>query len=145
MFTKPNGKSITSTALAAGSLVVGSKVGDGLAAVMPESVAPYKRWIIGVGAVVAAACIAPKTTVAQASQNALLGMGAKQLYDELTDQLTTAIPIKEATTSGQRFVNAVVTGLNAPAPLSNNAPWIGDNSNMWERQEEALLPTSNFV
>ena len=144
MFKKPNTKSITGVALAGGSIVIGAKVGDGIAAVMPASTQGYKRWILGVGGIVAAACINPSTTTAQVAQNACLGLGAKQLMDEFTDILKDAIPEKPVTKDANgatvelnvtdRFVQAVVGHLGEPAPGQYlGAAWMGDNSDIWER------------
>lgn len=141
MFKKPNTKSVTNAALTGGALVVGAKVGDGISAVMPESTNGYKRWILGIGGVVAAACINPSTTAAQGAQNALLGLGAKQLYDELSDTLAEAIPVKVAADATvalsvtDKFVNAIVGHLGAPAASIESA-WEGDNSDMWARPLE---------
>jgi hypothetical protein len=132
MFKKPNTKSITGVALAGGSIVIGAKVGDGIAAVMPESTNGYKRWILGVGGIVAAACINPTTTTAQVAQNACLGLGAKQLYDELSDTLASAIPVKVSASVTDKFVNAVVGHKEVPV-ASLGAAWMGDNSDMWDR------------
>lgn len=137
MFKKPNTKSITGVAIAGGSIVIGAKVGDGIAAVMPESTNSYKRWILGVGGIVAAACINPTTTTAQVAQNACLGLGAKQLYDELSDTLASAIPVKvsadaTALSVTDRFVNAVVGHKDVPV-ASLGAAWMGDNADLWER------------
>lgn len=144
MFAKPNTKTITGAAMTAGALVVGAKVGDGVSTLMPESVAPYKRWIIGVGAVVAAACISPSSTMAKAGQNALIGMGVKQLYDELSETLAEAIPVKVADTTTNRFVNAIVGHQDiAPVPVLG-AAWQGDDSAMWDRPEESMLIGNSF-
>lgn len=141
MFKKPNTKSVTNIALAGGAIVLGAKIGDGVSAVMPASVAPYKRWILGIGGIVAAACVNPNTTTAQAVQNGLLGLGAKQLMDEVTDTLAEAVPVKvsgDASPLGatDRFVNALVGHKEVPV-ASLNAPWIGDNAdNAWDRPIE---------
>lgn len=143
MFKKPNAKSITSVALAGGAIVIGAKVGDGIAAVMPESTASYKRWILGVGGIIAAACINPSTTMAQGAQNAFLGLGAKQLMDEATDTLAAAIPVKvsadaTALSATDRFVNAIVGHKEIPV-AALGAAWMGDNADMWDRPAEEQL------
>jgi hypothetical protein len=151
MLKKPTAKTVTSVALAGGAIVLGAKIGDGVSAVMPASTNSYKRWILGVGGIVAAACINPSTTAAQAVQNGLLGLGAKQLYDEATDALAEAVPVKvsaDATALGatDRFVNALVGHKEVPV-ASLGAAWMGDNSdNLWDRplEEEAPAPLLSF-
>lgn len=165
MLTKPNQKTITSAALTAGAFVAGAKVGDGLAAVMPASTNGYKRYILAFAAIGIAASINAKTTATQGAQNALLGLGAKQLYDELTDTLTDAIQIKLQTTtaplnSTDRFVNAIVGHSEkdslipaANLPGASNGAWLGsawegDNADdMWNRplEEESVPALVSFT
>lgn len=141
MLRKPTTKTVTSVALAGGAIVLGAKIGDGVSAVMPASTNSYKRWILGVGGIVAAACINPSTTAAQAVQNGLLGLGAKQLYDEATDALAEAVPVKvsaNATALGatDRFVNALVGHKEVPV-ASLGMPWEGvETDNAWDRSPE---------
>lgn len=138
MFKKPNGKSVTNAVATAGAFVVGAKVGDGVSALMPASTDGYKRLILGVGGIIAAACINPSTTMAQGAQNAFLGLGAKQLYDELSDTLTDAIPIKAATATEplgttDKFLNAIV-GHKDVATAALGSAWEGDNADdIWSR------------
>lgn len=149
MFKKPNTKSITGIALAGGSIVIGAKVGDGIAAIMPASTNGYKRWILGVGGIIAAACINPSTTTAQVAQNACLGLGAKQLMDEATDALKEAIDekpqlvdsvtgAKKELNATDRFVNAVVGHLGSPSYGNQlGSPWEGvETDNAWDRSPE---------
>jgi hypothetical protein len=142
MFSKPNTKNIASAAVTAGAFVAGAKLGDGIAAVIPDSMASYKKFAIAGVSIIAAACITPKTTMAQAGQSALIGMGAKQLYDEFTGALETAVPAKDASTSTNKFVNALVsTSRPAKAPLdagtgAMNFPWLGEPGDIWERPVE---------
>ncbi|MFV5702197.1 hypothetical protein ACM55F_10025 [Flavobacterium sp. XS2P12] len=159
MLKKPTAKTVTSVALAGGAIVLGAKIGDGVSAVMPASTNSYKRWILGVGGIVAAACINPSTTAAQAVQNGLLGLGAKQLYDEATDALKEAIPVKVQVvdTTGakvelnatDRFVQAIVGHLGSPAYEQYlGAPWEGENSDAtWERpiELEPAAPLLSFT
>ena len=145
MFTKPNTKSITGAAMTAGALVVGAKVGDGVSALMPESTAAYKRWVIAGIALVGAASIPPKTAVAQAGQNALIGMGVKQLYDELSETLAAAIPVKAGDTTTNRFVNAVVGHKDIALIPALGASWQGNDSAMWDRPEEMNLIGNSFT
>lgn len=137
--TKPTTKTIASAAVGAASFVAGAKLGDGIAAVIPDSMAAYKKFGIAAVSIIAAACISPKTTLAQAGQNALVGMGAKQLYDELTSALETAVPAKLDTTSTNKFVNALVS-TSRPALTPTNeavaAPWLGEPGDMWDRPYE---------
>lgn len=143
-FQKPNQKSVTSAAITAGSFVAGAKVGDGLSAVMPESVAPYKRWLIGIGGIALAACVPSNTTSGAALQSGLVGLGAKQLYDEISDTLADAIPIKVAKDENtplsvtDKFINAIV-GHGTELDKLKGA-WLGEPSsdNLWERPLEAV-------
>lgn len=149
MLTKPSTKTVTGAAFTAGALVLGAKVGDGVSALMPASANSYKKLAIGAAAIIAAACISPKTTVSQAVQNGLIGMGTKQLYDELTDTLAEAIPVKvssDATALGvtDRFLNAVVGHKEVPLASLGQA-WIGDNSDMWSRPEPMAQPQIQFT
>lgn len=150
MLTKPSTKTVTSAAFTAGALVLGAKVGDGVSALMPASANSYKKMAIGAVAIIAAACISPKTTVSTAVQNGLIGMGTKQLYDELTDTLAEAIPVKvssDATVSlgvTDRFLNAVVGHKEVPL-ASLGQSWIGDNSDMWSRPEASAQPQLSFT
>lgn len=148
-FQKPNQKSVTNAAITAGSFVAGAKVGDGLSAVMPESVAPYKRWLIGIGGIALAACVPSNTTSGAALQSGLVGLGAKQLYDEISDTLADAIPIKVAKDNDtlsvtDKFINAIV-GHGVAEPVVSNLPagtgsWLGEPSsdNLWDRPLEAV-------
>lgn len=150
MLKKPTAKTVTSIALAGGAIVLGAKIGDGVSAVMPASANSYKRWILGVGGIVAAACINPSTTAAQAVQNGLLGLGAKQLYDEATDTLAEAVPVKvsaDATALGatDRFVNALVGHKEVPV-ASLGMSWEGSEA-IWDRplELEQEIPTISFT
>lgn len=149
MLTKPSTKTVTGAAFTAGALVLGAKVGDGVSALMPASANSYKKLAIGAAAIIAAACISPKTTVSQAVQNGLIGMGTKQLYDELTDTLAEAIPVKvssDATALGvtDRFLNAVVGHKEVPLASLGQA-WVGDNPDMWTRPEPVAQPQIQFT
>ena len=143
-FQKPNQKSVTNAAITAGSFVAGAKVGDGLSAVMPDSVASYKRWLIGIGGIALAACVPSNTTGGAALQSGLVGLGAKQLYDEISDTLADAIPIKVAKdentplTVTDKFINAIVGHGYDLDKL--NSPWLGEpnTDNMWDRPLEAV-------
>ena len=130
---KPTTKTITNAGITAVSFVAGAKIGDGIAAVMPESTAPYKKIALGVAGILLAASVNAKTPASQAAQSALLGMGAKQILDEVTDQLTTAVA-KQATVGAdgvattstvQKFINGAVGHLN-PSGLGSaylSAAW----------------------
>jgi len=142
-FQKPNQKSVTNAALTAGSFVAGAKVGDGLSAVMPESVASYKRWLIGIGGIALAACVPNNTTSGAALQSGLVGLGAKQLYDEISDTLADAIPIKvakdnDALSTTDKFINAIV-GHGTDLDKLKGA-WLGEPSSdtLWDRPLEAV-------
>lgn len=161
-FQKPNQKSVTNAAITAGSFVAGAKVGDGLSAVMPASVASYKRWLIGIGGIALAACVPTNTTSGAALHSGLIGLGAKQLYDEISDTLADAIPIKVAEANAtlsvtDKFINAIVghgteEAIKVPAappigdlPKGNLAPWLGspflgEPEDMWDRpiEQEAV-------
>lgn len=146
MFTKPNSKSIASVAVAGGAFVIGAKLGDGIAAVIPDSMASYKRFIIAGVGILGAACVEPKTTMAQATQSALIGLGAKQLYDELSDALATAVPVKTDPTATNKFVNALVSTArpalvpDATVQVGTGAPWLGEPDDIWNRDSYADEP-----
>lgn len=140
--TKPNGKSIAGVAVNAGSFVVGAKLGDGISAVFPDSMASYKGYILAGVSILAAACISPKSTMEQAAQSALVGLGAKQLYDEFTGALEGAVVAKPATSTTNKFVNALVStsrppGID-PAVVSPGitGAWLGQPGDVWDRPEE---------
>lgn len=150
MFTKPNTKTITDAGITAVSFVAGAKIGDGIAAVMPESTASYKTVGLAVVGILLAASINAKTPTAKAAQSAFLGMGAKQLCNVVTDQLTTAVAKQGTTgvdgvvtTAAQKFINAAVGHLGSPFALGA-AAWDYGNvpSQSWERPE--LLEATNF-
>lgn len=144
MFTKPNTKSISNAAMTVGAFVVGAKVGDGIAAIMPDSTAAYKKWLLAAGGIIAAASVSAKTPTAQGVQNALLGLGAKQICAIVTDELITAIPQKDNTTVTGKFVNALVGHeiLRIPTVPALHAAWIGDNAeaDMWSNPQIESAP-----
>lgn len=153
--TKPNGKSIATVAVSAGSFVIGAKLGDGLAAVMPDSMNSYKKFAIAGVSILAAACIAPKSTMEQAAQHALVGLGAKQLFDELSNALEGAIPAKLAQTDASgvaapksmttKFVDGLVGRLGSPLAqpsyVANSSTWLGVPGDIWDRPEELEYET----
>lgn len=132
MLKKPNQKTITDAAITAASFVAGAKLGDGIASIMPESVASYKKWGLAAAGIVLAASISGTTTTAKVAQSAALGMAAKQICDEVTDNLTAAVSAKSGTSVTNKFINAVV-GHAPVAALA--AAWESgfDNSQVWDR------------
>lgn len=133
MFKKPNQKTITDAGITAVSFVVGAKVGDGIAAVMPESVASYKKWGLAVAGIVIAASISGTTTTAKAAQSAALGMAAKQICDEVTENLTTAVAVKDSSSVTNKFINAVI-GHGETVPVAAlAAAWDYAPSQQWDR------------
>jgi hypothetical protein len=147
MFQKPNKKSFTDASVKAISLGLGFKVGDGIAAVMPESVSSYKHWIVAALGFVAAASINPKTTSGLAAQNAALGIAGNGLYNGLTEVISPSVPVQDSSKLSGRFVNALVghkvdfaEDLNAQTKALGNAwKWepaveIGEG-NPWERPQ----------
>jgi hypothetical protein len=141
MFKKPSQKTITDAGITAVAFVAGAKVGDGIAAVMPESVAPYKKWGLAAAGIILAASISGTTTTAKAAQSAALGMAAKQICDEVTETLKSAVTQKGtadangkivATAMTDKFINAVVghEGLGSPYALA--AAW-DIPSQEWDR------------
>lgn len=134
MFTKPNVKSVTSAGATALAVVAGAKIGDGIVAVMPDSTASYKKLLVGAVAIIAAASVSAKTPVAQGVQNALIGVGVKQLCDEVTDNLTSAVAVKDSSSVTNKFINAVV-GHTATVPVAAlAAAWdSGVPSQAWDR------------
>lgn len=147
MLKKPNTKTIIGVTAKVGAFVIGAKVGDGISAVMPDSTNGYKKWAIAGVSIMAAAFINPTTAMAKAGQNALIGMGTKQIYDELSDTLAEAIPVKSADTTSNKFVNAVVghkeASLNDTTP-GLSAAWQGEGSDMWDRPSETMLLGNSF-
>lgn len=150
MFTKPNVKSVTSAGATALAIVAGAKIGDGIVAVMPDSTSSYKKLLVGAVSLIAAASVSAKTPVAQGVQNALIGVGVKQLCDEVTDNLTSAVAKKGtadaagaivATSVTDKFINAVVGHLGTPA-YSLGAAWdSGVPSQVWDRPVAELAPS----
>lgn len=108
MFTKPNKKSFTDSAVRALGIGLGLKVGDGIAAVMPESVSDYKNWIVMALGIGIAASINPKTTAGVAAQSAAMGVAGIGLYNGLTEVISPSVPVQDASTLSGRFVNALV-------------------------------------
>jgi len=140
MFTKPNLKSVTSAGYTTLALVAGAKIGDGLVAVMPDSVASYKKIIVGTVSLLAAASVQGKTPTAMGVQHALIGAGVKQMYDVSSDYLSTAVSVKDSSTVTNKFINAVVGhGENVPvAKLS--AAWDTTYNQSWDRPMQQLQP-----
>lgn len=122
---KPNAKGVTDVAIQAVSFVAGAKIGDGLAEVMPESVSAYKGYILAAVGIVGAACMNTATTGGKVAQNAMLGMGAKQLYNEVTKATTDAIAARTGTTATDKFVNALV---------GHNVKGLGEPADAWQPQ-----------
>ena len=138
MFQKPNKKSFTDGAVQAVALGLGMKVGDGIAAVMPESVSGYKHWIVMALGLAIAASINPKTTSGLAAQSAALGVAGNGLYNGLTEVISPSVPVQDSSKLSGRFVNALV-GHKADAVQVLGNPWqweptqeIGEG-NPWER------------
>ncbi|SDX36472.1 hypothetical protein [Flavobacterium degerlachei] len=150
MFKKPNSKTVTNVAIQGGSMVLGAKVGDGLATLAPDSMSSYKRIILGVVGIGLAACIPATSTANTIAQSASLGMGVKQLYDEITDTIANAVPVKEAVegaslTATDKFVNALV-GHKEPMLASLNGSWGNDliDESIWDRPLQQAL-SSGFT
>lgn len=132
MLKKPSQKTITDAGITAVAFVAGAKVGDGIAAVMPDSVAAYKKWGLAAVGIVLAASISGTTTTAKAAQSASLVMAAKQLCDAVTEQLTVAVPKKTGTTAMDKFINAIVG--HEQKPIALGAAWdSGVDSQVWDR------------
>lgn len=137
MLKKPNQKSITDAGITAVAFVAGAKVGDGIAAVMPDSVASYKKWGLAAAGIVLAASISGTSTTAKAAQSAALGMAAKQICDEVTENLTAAVAVKSGASVTNKFINAVVG--HAPA-VGLAAAW-DTPSQVWDRPMQELAPS----
>jgi hypothetical protein len=143
MFSKPNVKSVTNAGVTALAIVAGAKIGDGIVAVMPDSISSYKKILVGGVALIAAASVSAKTPVAQGVQNALIGVGVKQLCDEVTENLKTAIAVKDTSTVTNKFINAVVGYPEVAAitaPVGVGAAW--DNTQVWDRPTLDAIPAS---
>jgi len=108
MFTKPNGKSFKNSAVQTAGIVLGAKVSDGVAAIMPDSVSSYKSWGLAAAGLVLAACVNPSTTSGNFVQSAFLGMAGKQAYNGVTEVLVPAVAEKDASTTTGKFMNALV-------------------------------------
>lgn len=152
MFKKPNSKTVTNVAIQGGSMVAGAKLGDALAALAPESMGSYKRIALGVIGIGLAACIPATSTASTVAQSAALGMGVKQLYDEVNDALTDAVTVKVAAdgaslSSTDKFVNALV-GHKSPELVVEglSAAWGDDlafDEAIWDRPAaQATLPAT---
>ena len=151
MFKKPTQKTVVGQATKIGAGVIGAKLSDGVAAVMPESTNSYKKGAIAVAALVGAACIDTKTTAGEVTQAALVGMAIKQGSDAVTDLLVPAIDQQDNSKTTGKFINAVV-GHNAetitqPAPVSakmlnSSYSWNAGTSST-ERAVPVSLPTAN--
>jgi len=146
MFKKPNVKSVTSAGVTALAIVAGAKIGDGIVAVMPDSTASFKKILVGGIALIAAASVDAKTQTAQAAQSALIGIGVKQICDEVTEQLTKAVPaqgkvdavtnVTTATTVTEKFINGVVGHGLGVASLGSSwdaSSWDQAPTQMWDR------------
>jgi hypothetical protein len=128
-------------------MVLGAKVGDGLATLAPDSMSSYKRIILGVVGIGLAACIPATSTAKTIAQSASLGMGVKQLYDEITDTIANAVPVKVAVDGAalnatDKFVNALV-GHKEPMLAGLSASWGNDliDESIWDRPLQQALPS----
>lgn len=139
MFQKPTEKTATNPLIMAGSFVVGAKVGDGVAAVMPESTQKYKRWILGILSIGLAACVKTTTTTGVAAQAALVGMAAKQVYDEVNGMLTESVDVQDSSTPTGKFLNAVIGHKEEVAGLGYT-----DNIFDWKTGDENALDFSRM-
>jgi hypothetical protein len=142
MLKKPSQKTITDAGVTAVAFVAGAKVGDGIAAIMPESVAPYKKWGLAAAGIVLAASISGTTTTSKAAQSAALGMAAKQICDEVTENLTAAVAVKAGTSVTDKFINAVVGHGENPVPVAKLAAAWDIPSQEWDRPAPELIPAS---
>jgi hypothetical protein len=144
MFQKPNKKSFTDSAVQAVALGLGMKVGDGIAAVMPDSVSSYKHWIVMALGLAIAASVSTKTTSGLAAQSAALGIAGNGFYYGISEVISPSVPTAETpTTTSEKFVKALVEGRalgNAYQPLGNAFQWepayeVGDGN--WDREPQA--------
>ena len=141
MLQKPNKKSFTDAAVRAVALGLGMKVGDGIAAVMPDSVASYKHWIVMALGLAIAASVSTKTTGGIAAQSAALGIAGNGLYNGLTEVISPSVPVQDGSALTGRFVNALVGHkVDAMPALGNAMQWEPtfevEQANPWERPEE---------
>lgn len=149
MFKKPSQKGITDGAVNAVAMVAGAKIGDGISAIMPESTSSYKPWALGALGIVAAASVKGTTPTDKAVQNAFIGLGVKQLYNGVTDVLTSSVDAKVGTTAElasatlvDKFQDGIV-GHKPDAVVASpyyalNAAWEEGtpNSEIWDRPAE---------
>lgn len=153
MLEKPTTKTLTTVAIQGGSMVAGAKVGDAVAAILPDSMNSYKKIILAVVGIGLAAAIPAKTTGSTIAQSAALGMGGKALYDELTDLLTDAVPVKVAAegaslASTDKFVNALVGHKDPTLTVEGlSAAWGDDlvNESIWDRPVHQLAEPLAFT
>lgn len=145
MLKKPSQKTITDAGITAIAFVAGAKVGDGIAAVMPESVASYKKWGLAAVGIVLAASISGTTTTAKAAQSAALGMAAKQICDEVTDNLKDAVAVKGGSSVTNKFINAVVGHGENTIPVAALAAAWDIPSQEWDRPQSESLPAFSAV
>lgn len=149
-FQKPTQKGITEGAVSAVAIVAGAKIGDGIAAIMPESTSAYKTWALAAAGIVAAACIKGTSSTDKALQNACIGIGVKQLYNGVTEVLTNAVDAKVPTSkdvASATFADKLQDGIVGHTPevvagspyYALSAAWDAGtpSADMWDRPADA--------
>lgn len=118
MLKTPNSNTIGNAAVMVGAGVVGAKISDGIVAILPDSIAKYRKFLVAGLALVGAASVDGKTTTGKAVQASLVGAAIKQGSDAATELLATNVDPKDNTTVTGRFVNAVVGHSTAMPPVA---------------------------
>lgn len=121
MFKKPSTKDFTSSAVKIGAGVAGAKVSDGIVAAMPESTKDYKKIIVAVVALGAAAATNPKTLAGEAVQAAFVGAAIKQGTDAVTEMLVPEVTAQDNSTVTGKFINGVIGHSTEVAPVNSAA------------------------
>ena len=152
MIKKPSQKTVVNNATKIGAGIVGAKLSDGVAAIMPESTNSYKKGAIALVSLVAAASIDSKTTAGEVVQSALVGMAIKQGSDAITEMLVPAIDPQDGTKTAGKFINAVVghDSTSTPPPATTqrmlnrsiNSPYQWNGGQNAERVTPVSLPVS---
>lgn len=108
LIQKPSIKSAGSVAIKAVSVGVGVKLADGASAIMPASTNSYKNYILAALGLGLAAMVNVNSETGKNVQLALIGFGSKPIYNEITNQAKSLIPVQDANTVMGKFFNAVI-------------------------------------
>ena len=124
MLNKPTLKTGGSALATTVAIVAGAKISDGVASIMPATTNSYKKWLLGAAGLILAASVDAKTPTGKAVQNAAIGFGAKQIYDEVSDSLSATMAPKTDGSATSKFINAIVGHTDVPTdPAALAAAW----------------------